>query len=157
MDIPEVSHRGMLVMVHQLADPHQLQLTVLNFANAEIAGTVRSEFLPPDAVVSDMFSGKEIAHVDDLHSFTVEMPAHHGDVATGRAPRRRGSCRLTQRSGQRVVHRRAVETGHIAVHHGGGDVVLAARHADDGDLVIDGETRLRCPPIWLPAAVIPCV
>jgi hypothetical protein len=25
-----------------------------------------------------MFSGKEIAHVDDLHSFTVEMPAHHG-------------------------------------------------------------------------------
>ncbi|MDZ7884203.1 MAG: maltose alpha-D-glucosyltransferase [Mycobacterium sp.] len=78
VDIPEVSHRGMLVMVHQLADPHQLQLTVLNFANADIAGTVRSEFLPPDAVVSDMFSGKEIAHVDDLHSFTVEMPAHHG-------------------------------------------------------------------------------
>jgi len=78
VDIPEVSHRGMLVMVHQLADPHQLQLTVLNFANADIAGTVRSEFLPPDAVVSDMFSGKEVAHVDDLHSFTVEMPAHHG-------------------------------------------------------------------------------
>ncbi|CAM3276117.1 maltose alpha-D-glucosyltransferase [Mycobacterium frederiksbergense] len=78
VDIPEVSHRGMLVMVHQLADPHQLQLTVLNFANADIAGTVRSEFLPPDAVVSDMFSGKEIGHVDDLHSFTVEMPAHHG-------------------------------------------------------------------------------
>lgn len=78
VDIPEVSHRGMLVMVHQLADPHQLQLTVLNFANADIAGTVRSEFLPPDAVVSDMFSGKEIAHVDDLHSFAVEMPAHHG-------------------------------------------------------------------------------
>lgn len=78
VDVPEVSQRGMLVMVHQLADPDQLQLTVLNFANAEIAGTVRSEFLPPDAVVSDMFSGKEIAHVDDLHSFTVEMPAHHG-------------------------------------------------------------------------------
>ncbi len=78
IDIPEVSHRGMLVMVHQLADPHQLQLTVLNFANADIAGTVRSEFLPPDAIVSDMFSGKHIAHVDDLHSFAVEMPAHHG-------------------------------------------------------------------------------
>ncbi|WP_395308787.1 maltose alpha-D-glucosyltransferase [Mycobacterium sp. AMU20-3851] len=78
VDIPEVSHRAMLVMVHQLADPHQLQLTVLNFANTEIAGTVRSEFLPPDAVVSDMFSGKVIAHVDDLHSFPAELPAHHG-------------------------------------------------------------------------------
>jgi trehalose synthase len=78
IDIPEVSHRGMLVMVHQLDDPHQLQLTVLNFANEDIAGTVRSEHLPAQAVVSDMFSGKEIAHVDDLHSFPVEMPAHHG-------------------------------------------------------------------------------
>ena len=65
-------------MVHQLDDPHQLQLTVLNFANEEIAGTVRSEFLPPQAVVTDMFSGKTLAHVDDLHSFPVEMPPHHG-------------------------------------------------------------------------------
>ncbi|AHC27719.1 MULTISPECIES: maltose alpha-D-glucosyltransferase [Mycobacteriaceae] len=78
IDIPEVSHRGMLVMVHQLDDPNQLQLTVLNFANEEIAGTVRSEFLPPQAVVTDMFSGKTVAHVDDLHSFPVEMPPHHG-------------------------------------------------------------------------------
>ena len=43
-----------------------------------IAGAVRSEHLPPGAVVSDMFSGKEIAHVDDLHSFPVDLPAHHG-------------------------------------------------------------------------------
>ncbi|MDO3399738.1 maltose alpha-D-glucosyltransferase [Mycolicibacterium neoaurum] len=78
IDIPEVSHRGMLVMVHQLDDPNQLQLTVLNFANEEIAGTVRSEFLPPQAVVTDMFSGKTVAHVDDLRSFPVEMPPHHG-------------------------------------------------------------------------------
>ncbi|MGH3581099.1 MAG: maltose alpha-D-glucosyltransferase, partial [Mycobacterium sp.] len=78
IDIPEVSQRGMLVMVHQLDDPNQLQLTVLNFANEDIAGTVRSEHLPPSAVVSDMFSGKVIAAVDDLHSFGVEMPAHHG-------------------------------------------------------------------------------
>ena len=32
VDIPDVSHRGMLVMVHQLDEPGQLQLTVLNFA-----------------------------------------------------------------------------------------------------------------------------
>ena len=43
IDIPEVSHRGMLVLVHQLADRDRYQLTVLNFANEDIAGTVRSE------------------------------------------------------------------------------------------------------------------
>jgi hypothetical protein len=77
VDIPEVSHRGMLVLVHELAnDDHQL--TVLNFANEEIAGSVRSEALPPGASVSDMFTGKTLATVDDLHSFAIEMPPHHG-------------------------------------------------------------------------------
>ena len=78
VDIPEVSHRGMLVMVHQLADPGRHQLTVLNFANEHVAGTVRSEQLPPGAQVSDMFSGKPFATVDDLRSFAVELPPHHG-------------------------------------------------------------------------------
>lgn len=78
IDIPEVSHRGMLVMVHQLAEEGRYQLTVLNFANEEVAGTVRSEALPPGATVSDMFTGHTLATVDDLHSFAVEMPAHHG-------------------------------------------------------------------------------
>jgi trehalose synthase len=78
VDIPEVSHRGMLVLVHELAEAGRYQLTVLNFANEEVAGTVRSEVLPPGAEVSDMFSGHVFATVDDLHSFTVEMPAHHG-------------------------------------------------------------------------------
>ena len=78
VDIPEVSQRGMLVLVHQLADAGRYQLTVLNFAKEHVAGTVRSEELPPGALVSDMFTGKSLATVDDLHSFAVEMPAHHG-------------------------------------------------------------------------------
>ncbi len=79
IDIPEVSHRGMLVMVHQLDDPEQQQqITVLNFANEHIAGTVRSEHLPAGWTVSDMFTGNTTATVDDLHSFAVEMPPHHG-------------------------------------------------------------------------------
>jgi trehalose synthase len=78
IDIPEVSHRGMLVLVHQLDQPGRYQLTVLNFANEDIKGTVRSEKLPPGARVSDMFSGKPLTTIDDLHSFAVEMPPHHG-------------------------------------------------------------------------------
>jgi trehalose synthase len=78
IDIPDVSHRGMLVMVHQLDDPNQFQLTVLNFANEQIAGTVRSKKLPPGARVSDMFTGEEVGVVDDLNSFAMELPPHHG-------------------------------------------------------------------------------
>jgi trehalose synthase len=78
VDIPEVSHRGMLVMVHELHDPGRYQITVLNFANEEIAGTVRSENLPAGAHVSDMFSGHHVAVIDDLHSFAVHLPPHHG-------------------------------------------------------------------------------
>jgi trehalose synthase len=76
--IPEVSHRGMLVMVHQLHHPNQFQLTVLNFANEEIAGTVRSEKLPSGAHVSDMFTGDGVGVVDDLNSFAIELLPHHG-------------------------------------------------------------------------------
>jgi trehalose synthase len=86
IDIPEVSHRGMLVLVHQLEDAGQFQLTVLNFANEDIAGTVRSKELPPGATVMDMFSGNHIGTVDDLFSFSVEMPAHHGMSLLVEAP-----------------------------------------------------------------------
>jgi trehalose synthase len=78
VDIPEVSHRGMLVMVHELRDPGRYQITVLNFANEEIAGIVRSEKLPAAAQVSDMFSGDHLAVIDDLQSFAVHLPPHHG-------------------------------------------------------------------------------
>ncbi len=78
IDIPEVSHRGMLVLVHQLGDPNQYQLTVLNFANEQIAGTVRSKKLPPGAKVINMFTGDEVGVVDDLNSFAMELPPHHG-------------------------------------------------------------------------------
>ena len=90
IDIPDVSHRGMLVMVHQLADPEQLGLTVLNFANEPIAGTVRSEHLVPGSAVTDMFHDTEVATVDDLSSFHVELRPHGGlALLVTRAPRRR--------------------------------------------------------------------
>ena len=53
-------------------------MTVLNFANEDVAGTVRSLKLPPGSEVSDMFSGRPLATVDDLHSFGVELVAHQG-------------------------------------------------------------------------------
>jgi trehalose synthase len=86
VDIPDVSHKAMLVLVHQLAEPGQLQLTVLNFADELIAGTVRSQALPPGGSVCDMFTNEPLGTVDDLQSFPVELTAHHGMSLLVRVP-----------------------------------------------------------------------
>jgi trehalose synthase len=77
IDVPEVSHRSMLVMVHRLGDGN-LQITALNFAGTPIMGTVRSEHLPPGSDVVDMFAGEKIAQVDDLNSFSLALEAFEG-------------------------------------------------------------------------------
>jgi trehalose synthase len=78
IDIPEVSQKGMLVMVHRLPKDDRLQVTVLNFSNEEIAGTVSSEHLPAGADVMDMLTSREVATVDDLHSFHVKLAPYQG-------------------------------------------------------------------------------
>lgn len=78
VDVPDVSHRGLLVMVHRLAGPGQLHLTVLNFSGEPVTGTVRSEHLVPGAVVTDMFTDRTVGTVDDLHAFSVDMEPHQG-------------------------------------------------------------------------------
>jgi hypothetical protein len=77
IDVPDVSHRGMLVMVHQLVDGGQ-EVTVLNFSGQEVAGTVRSEALQLGSEVTDAFSGDAIGTVDDLHSFYLQLGPYEG-------------------------------------------------------------------------------
>ncbi|NMR29217.1 maltose alpha-D-glucosyltransferase [Crystallibacter degradans] len=77
LDVPDVSHRGMLVMVHQLESGH-CEVTVLNFSDQEMAGTVRSEQLETGALVTDLFSGEEVGSVDDLHSFYIQLEPYQG-------------------------------------------------------------------------------
>jgi trehalose synthase len=81
LDIPEVAHAGMLVLVHRLDDGDAnaeapMQVTVLNFASEPTEGTVRSERLVPGSVVRDAASGDDIGRVDDLQSFSVSLPAY---------------------------------------------------------------------------------
>ena len=77
VDVPEVSDKAMLVMVH-LLDTRQLQVTVLNFSSRSIAGSVRSEHLPPGAAVIDMVTDQVIAEVDHDHAFAVSLEPHQG-------------------------------------------------------------------------------
>jgi hypothetical protein len=92
LDIPDVAHPGMLVMVHRLdgGDPTledaRLQVTVLNFTGETIEGTVRSSALTPRRIVYNAQTGEEIGHVDDLQSFTVRLEPYAGLFLLGRDP-----------------------------------------------------------------------
>jgi trehalose synthase len=78
VDVPEVSNKAMLVMVHQLSHPGKHQVTVLNFSADEIVGTVNSAHLAPGSVVVDMFTDQVLGEVDDLHSFSITLEGHQG-------------------------------------------------------------------------------
>jgi trehalose synthase len=76
LDVPQVSNKAMLVMVHQLSDAEQV--TVLNFSGHEISGSVLSEHLVPGSSLVDMFTDEVVGEVDDLHSFWVTLGPHEG-------------------------------------------------------------------------------
>jgi trehalose synthase len=84
IDVPDVAHPGMLVMVHRLdgGDPARedapVQVTVLNFTGEPIEGTVRSETFTPRLAVRDATTGAEIGRVDDLQSFPAWLGPYGG-------------------------------------------------------------------------------
>jgi trehalose synthase len=78
LDVPDVSHKSMLVMVHHLSDETQYEVTVLNFGGELIAGSVSSEYLPAGATVTDMMSGELLGVVDDLHTFGISLGIYSG-------------------------------------------------------------------------------
>ncbi|MEN0134237.1 MAG: maltose alpha-D-glucosyltransferase [Rhodococcus sp. (in: high G+C Gram-positive bacteria)] len=77
LDVPTVSHKGLLVMVHELADA-SLEVTVLNFTSEEIAATVQSQFLPAGSPAVNLFTDEQIGTVDELHSFPITLAPYEG-------------------------------------------------------------------------------
>ena len=84
VDVPDVAHPAMLVLVHRLdgGDPTledaRLQVTVLNFSGEPIAGTVRSDTFAPGMAVVDAATGGEIGFVDNLQSFAIWLGPYGG-------------------------------------------------------------------------------
>jgi trehalose synthase len=78
VDVPDVSNKAMLVMVHRLGNPVEHQVTVLNFGSEPIVGTINSTHLDPGSVVVDMFTDEVVGEVDDLHSFSIALDGHQG-------------------------------------------------------------------------------
>ncbi len=81
VDVPDVAHPGLLVLVHELEtlDDYglpQVQLTVLNMSSEDVDGTVRSDALPKGAAVVDAADDQEIGTVDNLRSFPLSIGAY---------------------------------------------------------------------------------
>jgi trehalose synthase len=77
VDVPAVSNKALLVMVHRL-DSGLLQVTVLNFSNSPISGLVVSEHFAPGAAVMDMFTERRLGVVDQRRTFPVDLNPHQG-------------------------------------------------------------------------------
>jgi len=73
IDVPQTSNKAMLVMVHQLDNPDERQVTVLNFSAHTVFGHVRSDHLQPTCLVVDMVTEEVIGEVDDLNTFSVAL------------------------------------------------------------------------------------
>jgi hypothetical protein len=85
LDVPEVSHDAMLVMVHELEDGRR-QITALNFSEHPISGTIRSEALAAGSRVWNGFTGETLATVDNLGSFMVSLEPYDGACLMLEAP-----------------------------------------------------------------------
>jgi trehalose synthase len=86
VEVPEVSNKAMLVMIH-LLDTRQVQVTVLNFSSQSISGSVKSQHLAPGSAVTDMLTDQVIAEVDHEHTFVVRLEPHQGrSLLTDPAP-----------------------------------------------------------------------
>ncbi|MBY4127495.1 maltose alpha-D-glucosyltransferase [Rhodococcus fascians] len=77
IDIPTVSHKGLLVMVHELGQG-TIQATVLNFSSDEISATIQSKHLVPGTCAFDVYDDNEIATVDELNSFPMTLRPYEG-------------------------------------------------------------------------------
>ena len=78
LDVPAVSHRAMLVLIHLLPSGQQ-HVLALNFSGEDIWGTVQSRLLVPHSRVTDMFEGWEgETAVDALNSFHLALGPFEG-------------------------------------------------------------------------------
>ncbi len=89
LDVPLVSHPGVLAMVHALDGDLGTQVTVLNFTDTEAVAGWRSEHLAPGTVMVDALSGTVMATVDANNCLAVALTAHQGMCLVERVPAER--------------------------------------------------------------------
>lgn len=76
LDIPQVSHRSALAMLHKLPDERP-QITLLNFSNETITTRVTSQFMSSTDKITDFATSTTIAECAD-HSFEITLGPYEG-------------------------------------------------------------------------------
>ena len=79
LDVPEVSHPALLTLVNRLA-VGAVQITALNFGETEASARVQSSEIPVGGVVVDLITGDEVAEVDAMGGFNLEVGGFGGRV-----------------------------------------------------------------------------
>lgn len=77
VEIPEVSHKSLLVMVHKLK-LGKYQATVLNFSDQEINGEFFSKNFPVGSNIIDMFTNLPVGTVNSQHIFNLKLKPFQG-------------------------------------------------------------------------------
>ena len=83
--VPEVPHKGLLVLVSRLVDG-STQVTALNFSDEGMSARVQSEHIPAAGRVVDLATLTPVGTVDDLGGFTVDLPSFGGLALGVREP-----------------------------------------------------------------------
>jgi len=78
IDIPEPANKAILIMVHRKTVDGPIQATVLNFSGKKLTTAVTSSHFPIGALVTDMFSTREVGVVGKKHQVMVTLEAYEG-------------------------------------------------------------------------------
>ena len=81
IDVPQVSHKAELVMVHELDDGDAADHRAELLRRADHRAPCAPSTCRPARDVTDMFTGEELGTVDDLHCFGLVLGAYRGHVA----------------------------------------------------------------------------
>ncbi|MEL4359339.1 MULTISPECIES: maltose alpha-D-glucosyltransferase [unclassified Luteococcus] len=84
VDIPEVAHKSLLVLVNRL-EVGAIQITALNFGPEKIVSRVQSEHIPAGRVF-DLSTRRKVDNIDDLGGFSVTLPPFGGLAMIVREP-----------------------------------------------------------------------
>ena len=77
VDVPAVSNKALLVMVHRL-DSGLIQVTALNFSKHAISERVVSDYFSPAAAVIDMLTDARLGTIDQSRTCSVDLNPHQG-------------------------------------------------------------------------------
>lgn len=72
LDVPDVSHPAVLMLVHRLPEG-RIQVTVLNFSAEEAVAVAHSQYLQPEAELVDLFDHSVVGAVDPEGRISVTL------------------------------------------------------------------------------------